>query len=211
MNNKGIFIAIEGTDGSGKSTQAKLLANRLLAEGHKVHYTFEPTDGHVGKLLRSILKGEKSVCQETIAALFLADRLDHLLNPVNGIVKLLGDGYTVVTDRYYFSSYAYHSVYMDMVWVMACNSKCAAILRPHLNVFIDVSPDVSMTRINANRETPELYETTEILTKVRNNYLSAIALTVGEEKIITVDGNRPVETIAEEIYNATLLLLKEIN
>jgi len=211
MNNKGIFIAIEGTDGSGKSTQAKLLSNRLLAEGYKVHYTFEPTDGHVGKLLRSILKGEKSVCQETIAALFLADRLDHLLNPVNGIVKLIEEGYTVVTDRYYFSSYAYHSVYMDMEWVMACNSKCAAILRPHLNVFIDISPEVSMTRINANRETPELYETTEILTKVRNNYLSAIALTANEETTVTVDGNRTIDAVADDIYNATLLLLKEIN
>ncbi len=156
MTEKGFFIAIEGTDGSGKSTQAKLLAERLQATGHKVHYTFEPTDGHIGKLLRSILKGEKSVCQESIAALFLADRLDHLLNPVNGIVKLLAEGFTVISDRYYFSSYAYHSVYVDMEWVMACNSKCAAILRPQLNLFIDVNPKVSMNRIQKNREVPEL-------------------------------------------------------
>lgn len=206
MTTKGLFIAIEGTDGSGKSTQAKLLSDRLQATGHKVHYTFEPTDGHIGKLLRSILKGEKSVCQESIAALFLADRLDHLLNPVNGIVKLLAEGFIVISDRYYFSSYAYHSVYVDMEWVMACNSKCAAILRPHLNLFIDVTPEVSMNRIQANREVPELYETTEILTKVRNNYLRAIDLTRTEESVTTVDGNRPIAEVADEIYNIAISL-----
>ncbi len=201
MDRKSLFIAIEGTDGSGKSTQAKMLAERLVLEGHKVHHTFEPTDGHIGKLLRSILKGEKSVCQESIAALFLADRLDHLLNPVNGILKLLADGYIVITDRYYFSSYAYHSVYTEMEWVMACNSKCAQILRPDVHLFIDVTPEVSMSRISANREIPELYETNEILTKVRNNFLKAIEITSSEEKVLILDGNRAMVDVADEIYD----------
>ncbi len=208
MDRESLFIAIEGTDGSGKSTQAKMLADRLESDGHKVHHTFEPTDGHIGKLLRSILKGEKSVCQESIAALFLADRLDHLLNPVNGILKLLADGYTVITDRYYFSSYAYHSVYTDMEWVMACNNKCAQILRPDINLFIDVTPEVSMSRISANREIPELYETNEILTKVRNNFLKAIELTSSEEKVFTLDGNRPMVDVADEIYDIVSRMYK---
>lgn len=201
MDRKSLFIAIEGTDGSGKSTQAKMLAERLVLEGHNVHHTFEPTDGHIGKLLRSILKGEKSVCQESIAALFLADRLDHLLNPVNGILKLLADGYIVITDRYYFSSYAYHSVYTEMEWVMACNGKCAQILRPDVHLFIDVTPEVSMSRISANREIPELYETHEILTKVRNNFLKAIEITSSEEKVLILDGNRAMVDVADEIYD----------
>src|SRR4051812_8814260 len=103
---KNLFIALEGIDGSGKSSQVRLLAKKLQAAGHKVHATFEPTDGHIGKLLRSILKGTIKADNRTIAGLFLADRLDHLLHEETGLVKMLEQGYTVITDRYYFSSYA---------------------------------------------------------------------------------------------------------
>ncbi|MFI5196773.1 MAG: dTMP kinase, partial [Chitinophagales bacterium] len=112
-----LFIALEGTDGSGKSSQVKLLAEKLENAGHKVYATFEPTDGVIGSMVRNILRGGIKADNRTIAALFLADRLDHLLNETNGIVKKLGEGYTVITDRYYFSSYAYHGTHMDMDWV----------------------------------------------------------------------------------------------
>ncbi len=148
---KNLFIAFEGIDGSGKSTQVKLLAEKLSAEGHRVYTTCEPTDGAIGTLLRNILKGHQEADHRTIAGLFLADRLDHLLNKTNGLVKKLEEGFTVITDRYYFSSYAYHSVHMPMDWVIAANSICAGILRPDLNIYINVSPEVSMQRINANR------------------------------------------------------------
>jgi len=195
-----LFIAIEGTDGSGKSTQAKLLADRLTAEGHKVHLTFEPTKGHIGSLLRSILTGEKKADQAAIAGLFLADRLDHLLNENDGLVKKLSEGYTVITDRYYFSSYAYHGVYVDMDWVITCNAMCARILRPHVNIFVDVPPEVCMQRIVANRESPELYETTDILNKVRHNYLTAFDRLKDEEHIAIVDGNDTIENVSGAIY-----------
>ncbi|MBX2906656.1 MAG: dTMP kinase [Taibaiella sp.] len=201
-----LFIAIEGTDGSGKSTQAKLLAERLTAEGHKVYLTFEPTKGNIGRLLRSILTREQKADQAAIAGLFLADRLDHLLNEEDGLVKKLSEGYTVITDRYYFSSYAYHGVYVDMDWVIACNAMCARILRPHLNIFVDVPPDACMQRIIANRESPELYETTEILNKVRHNYLAAFEKLKEEEHIAVVDGDAAVETVAERIYEVVLPL-----
>jgi dTMP kinase len=196
---KNHFIAIEGTDGSGKSTQAALLAAHLKEQGQKVHLTFEPTKGHIGRLLRSILTGQISVSQEAIAALFLADRLDHLLNPDDGIVKMLADGYTVICDRYYFSSYAYHSVYVDMDWVINCNAKCAEILRPDLTVFIDVPVDVCMQRINAGRESAELYETTEILSKVHANYLAAFQKQALVERITIIDGNTNIESVAASV------------
>lgn len=204
---KNLFIAIEGTDGSGKSTQAGLLAQRLSAEGHKVHLTFEPTNGHIGKLLRSILKGEISVDQKAIAGLFLADRLDHLLNDQDGIVKKMNEGFTVVSDRYYFSSYAYHSVYMDMDWVIACNEMCAQILRPHLNIFVDVPPEVCMQRINDNRETPELYETADILRKVRANYFTAFAKLTNSEEVTVIDGNKDIHAVSDTIWSSVSGLL----
>lgn len=204
---KNLFIAIEGTDGSGKSTQAKLLAEKLAAEGHKVHLTFEPTDGHIGKLLRSILKGEIKADQKAIAGLFLADRLDHLMNEETGLVQKMAEGYTVITDRYYFSSYAYHAVYVDMDWVIACNTMCAQVLRPDINIFIDVPPETCMQRIHANRETPELYETTVILRKVRDNYLRAFDKQKDEEHIAVVDGNRDINEVAEDVWKSCFKFL----
>lgn len=205
---KNVFIAIEGTDGSGKSTQAKLLAEKMSAHGHNVHLTFEPTNRKIGTLLRNILKGTEKADQTTIAGLFLADRLDHLLNEEDGLIKQMRDGYTVISDRYYFSSYAYHGVYVDMDWVIACNEMCAKILKPDLNIFVDVPTSECMRRIIANRENAELYETSEILRKVRENYLRAFAKLKDTEIISIVDGNMQIEDVAEEIWNQCIEFLK---
>jgi dTMP kinase len=197
---RNLFIALEGIDGSGKSTQAKLLAERLAMAGHKVHATFEPTDGHIGRLLRSILKGEIKADNRAIAGLFLADRLDHLLNEEHGLVKKLADGYTVVTDRYYFSSYAYHGVHMDMDWVIACNNMCADILRPDLNIFIDVAPEECMRRIVANREVAELYETLDNLKSVREKYMEAFDKQKLQEQVAIINGNASREAISSAVW-----------
>lgn len=195
-----LFIALEGIDGSGKSTQAKLLAEKLEGEGHRVYTTFEPTDGMIGTMLRNILKGSLKADHRTIAGLFLADRLDHLLNETTGLVKKLAEGYTVITDRYYFSSYAYHSTHMDMDWVIAANKICADILRPDINIFIDVPSEVSMQRISANRQSTELFETLETLKNVKAKYLEAFEKQKNEEDIFIVDGNRSFEAIADDIW-----------
>src|SRR5687767_3948518 len=160
---KNLFIALEGIDGSGKSTQTRLLAEKLVSEGHTVYTTFEPTDSPIGSLIRNILKGRFKADHRTIAGLFVADRLDHLLNEVNGIVKKLEEGFTVITDRYCFSSYAYQGTHMDMDWVIQANSMSAQILRPDINIFIDVDPEVSMQRLYSNRGQIELFETLENL------------------------------------------------
>lgn len=196
---RSIFIAIEGTDGSGKSSQAKLLAAGLEAAGHKVYTTFEPTDGTIGKMVRSILKGSIKADERTIAALFLADRMDHLLNETNGIVKKLQEGYTVISDRYYFSSYAYHGTHTDIDWVIACNKMCAHILRPDINIFIDVPTEECMKRIKENRNNTELYETAENLDKVRAKYFEAFEKLQDEENIVLVNGNRPMNVVANDV------------
>ena len=111
MNDKGAkrgrFIVIEGIDGSGKSTQIQLLANRLTAAKRKVYTTAEPTVSLTGGMLRDALRGvtKKTTCE--IAAMFLLDRIFHNVNPVNGIEKFLASGVDVICDRYYYSSLAY--------------------------------------------------------------------------------------------------------
>jgi dTMP kinase len=203
---KNLFIAFEGIDGSGKSTQVKLLAQRLTSEGHKVYTTFEPTDSTIGSIIRKILKHQAEADERTIAALFAADRLDHLLNKENGILKKLEDGYTVITDRYYFSSYAYHSVHVPMDWVIATNSISAGLRRPDINIYIDVDPEVSMQRLKSNRGSIDLYETLDNLKKVKENYENAFGLMLEQEHISTINGNKPTDDIAAEIWQAVFSL-----
>lgn len=196
---KNLCIAFEGIDGSGKSTQLKLLAASLAEAGHKVYTTFRPTDGPIGRLIRDIFNHKLQADHRTIAALFVADRLEHLLNTSDGLLKKMEEGYTVITDRYYFSSYAYHSVHMPMDWVIAANALSASILRPDLHIFLDIAPELSMERLNNSRSAIELYETLDNLQQVRQKYLEAFELLRGTEQIYITDGSRNPEVIAGDI------------
>ena len=200
MMKKNLFIALEGIDGSGKSTQVKFLADKLTNEGHKVYSTFEPTNGSIGSIIRSIFSQKEEADHRVIAGLFVADRLEHLLDKKNGVLKKLEEGYTVITDRYYFSSYAYHGTHMSMDWVIEANSLSAELLRPDLNIYIDITPEVSMNRLLKGRESMELYETKENLKNVRDKYFEAFEKLKSQEKIEIIDGNRTPEKIAEDIW-----------
>ena len=198
--NKNLFIALEGIDGSGKSTQMKLLTKKLEEAGHKVYATFEPTNGTIGTMIRNILKGDTHTDDRIIAGLFVADRLDHLLNKENGILKKMDEGYTVICDRYCFSSYAYQGTHMSMDWVIDANAMSASILKPDVNVFIDIDPEVSMQRIVTNRDTIEIYETLENQKKVKEKFFEAFERMKEQEHIFIVEGNRKPELIADDIF-----------
>lgn len=198
---KNKFIVFEGIDGSGKSTQVKLLSKKLQQEGYKVYSTFEPTDNKIGKLIREIFTGQIEADHRTIAALFAADRLDHLLNKQNGILKKLEEGYTVICDRYYFSSYAYHGTHMDIDWVIKSNELSAQLLKADLTIFINIEPEISMQRVLQNREQIELYETLENLSKVRDKYFEAFEKLKSVEEIFITEGDKNADFIAETIWN----------
>ncbi len=206
LMNKNLFIVFEGIDGSGKSTQVKILANKLAIEGHKVYTTFEPTDNPIGQMIRSIFNHKMEADHKTIAGLFVADRLHHLQNNVDGILKKLEDGFTVIMDRYYFSSYAYHGVHMPLDWVIQANALSAELLRPDLNIFIDISVEESMKRISKGRDSIELYETKENLANVKKIYLKAFEKLKQVEKICTINGERNEEEIALEVWENVLKL-----
>jgi len=197
---KNLFIAFEGLDGSGKSTQVKPLAEKLKAEGFKVYITAEPTTNRIGSMIKDIFNHKMEADHRTIAALYAADRLEHLLNKKDGILKKLAEGYTVITDRYYFSSYAYHGVHMNMDWVIELNSLAANLLRPDLNIFIDVPIDICIKRLNQGRSSAELYEDEENLGNVRKKYFEAFDKLKGEENIFITDGNRAAELIGKDIW-----------
>jgi dTMP kinase len=205
---KNYFIAFEGLDGSGKSTQVKLLSDKLKKEGYKVYTTFEPTDSFIGKIVKDIFKHKIEADHKTIAALFLADRLNHLQNKINGILKQMEDGYTVISDRYYFSSYAYHGTHVDIDWVIKANSLCADLLRPDLNIFVDVPPDICVQRLNKGRNSIELYEDLENLHSVKGKYIEAFDKLEHVENIFITNGNRSPEIIFDDIWNKVDTLLK---
>jgi dTMP kinase len=205
---KNYFIAFEGIDGSGKSTQVKLLSEKLKQEGLKIYSTFEPTDSPIGSVIKNIFRHRIDADHRTIAGLYVADRLDHLLNKTNGILKKMEEGYTVISDRYYFSSYAYQGTHMSLDWVIQANSLSADLLRPDLTIFIDVPPEVSMQRLSEGRDMIQLYESLENLHNVRAKYFEAFDKLKNEEKIFITDGNRPFETIFNDVWSKVYLLLK---
>lgn len=172
METKGKFIVFEGTDGSGKSTQMKLLGKYLKTKGVSCFYTCEPTDSPFGALLRSCLTGRIETNEHAIATLFAADRLDHIFNTVNGIKSKLDAGVTVLCDRYYFSSFAYNGGMVSLDWVIELNRPAREALKPDLVLYLDVDPEEGMRRVSRRGET-ERYETLEKQKRIRENFFAA--------------------------------------
>lgn len=197
---KNLFIAFEGIDGSGKSTQLRLLAERLSGEGISVRTTVEPTPGRIGSIIRDAFNGRYTADDRTIAGLFVADRLEHLLDPERGILAMLEQGHTVITDRYCFSSYAYQGVHVPLDWVITANSLATGLRRADLTVFIDITPETAMERLALGRDSRERYETLENLTLVRNLYFESFHRAGTGERIFITDGNRPADVVAADIY-----------
>jgi dTMP kinase len=197
---EGRFIVFEGLDGSGKSTQCVRLAERLRSLGIVTHETCEPTDGPIGSLIHQIMTGRMAADQRTIAALFAADRLDHLLDAGSGLRGKVTGGVTVLSDRYYFSSFAYHGVHAPMEWVIQVNSQAAEILRPDLTVFLDLPPERCLERLRGDRWRLEMYETLENMRKVREKYFEAFASLEGRETVRVIDAGGPADQVAEAIW-----------
>lgn len=199
---KGKFIVLEGIDGSGKSSQIGPLVKRLQNLGLPCRETREPTGGPVGSLIRQIFTGRVTADNRVIAALYAADRIDHLVNEVDGLCAAIGQGITVVSDRYYFSSYAYHSVDMDMDWVIQANSVSAGLLRPTLTVFLDVPVETALERIRQNRVVEEIFDREDRLRKTRELYFRAFERLKDVEQVAVVDGTGTQEQVAERIWGA---------
>ena len=159
---KGSFIVFEGIDGSGSSTQARILYEKILSSNmQKVSLTSEPTNGPIGQTIRSIMQGRIVTCitdemdDRLLAYLFAADRHDHLYNSVNGIVEKLERNFTVISTRYYLSSLAYHvGNSIDYSFVYDLNKNFPL---PDITFYIDCPVDVSIERLK-KRDHLEKYE-----------------------------------------------------
>lgn len=203
----GKFIVFEGLDGSGKSTQIKLLAEKLNLVGRKVYCTAEPTNSGTGGQIRDTLSNNYKRGATELAALFLTDRIAHNVNPVWGIKKFIDDGIDVICDRYYYSSFAYQGLGTNLNWVMDMNLNCPEIAKPDLCIFLDVDYKKCKARVDKERPHLEIFESDEtVMGETRTQFYEVFKLLNQKEHIEIIDANRSINTVADEIYRIVTAL-----
>ncbi|GGW61576.1 hypothetical protein GCM10010503_43330 [Streptomyces lucensis JCM 4490] len=205
----GFFIALEGGDGAGKSTQAEALAEWIRAKGHEVVLTREPGATPVGKRLRSILLDVSSagLSHRAEALLYAADRAEH----VDTVVRpALERGAVVISDRYTDSSVAYQGAGRDLspTEIARINRWATNGLVPHLTVLLDVSPEAARERFT---EAPDRLESepAEFHARVRAGFLTLAASDPG--RYLVVDAAQEPEAVTTVIRHRldTVLPLSE--
>ncbi len=199
---RGRFIVVEGIDGAGTTTQARLLGDRLRGAGRRVHVTAEPSGGAVGALVRQVLSGrlrgrapDGPFDAEALALLFAADRLDHVAAE---IAPKVADGVDVVSDRFTLSSLAYQGLTTgELAWVDAINAQAAA---PDVTLFLSVRPAVALRRRQAASLDREIYEVSEFQRRVARSYARAIDLVRARgQRVVELDGEQPVEAVSAAV------------
>lgn len=197
---KGIFICIEGLDGCGKTTQAKLLVKALRKAGYEAIYTAEPSRGKIGRFIKKYcLHGSQRASVVVEALLFAADRVEHLEREVIPAIK---NGKVVVSDRYVFSSLAYQGAAgLDLNWIEKVNEHA---IMPDLALFIDVEPETAIRRVKPKRSVMENLETQR---KVREVYMKF----VDAGRLVRIDGNKPKDSVAENVLDVVLRFLEKFS
>jgi dTMP kinase len=196
---RGIFIVLEGPDGSGQSTQTALLARWFKKKNLRVFVTKEPTNSLIGGIIRSILKKEWKVDMKTLQLLFTADRAYHLQMEIEPLLK---KGINVISDRYILSNLAFGSLEEDLEWLKKINSKFP---EPDLTFILNVPGKMCAERIAKSRFSFEIFETADKLEKIRNNYLGLknyqknTHVIVGDERK-PEDVNKEIVEIVEDYY-----------
>lgn len=200
------FIVIEGIDGAGTTTHSARLA-KSLKRTRRVHATREPSDGPIGVLLRQILTGRvvvphpfgpRTPSWQTMGLLFGADRMDHLDAEIR---PALAQGFTVVSDRYDYSTVAYQSVSTggvnasSIAWLREINVFAD---RPDLTLVLDVPAEVARERRLARAGGGEIYDD-DALQRELGMFYREIEQHFPGENIVHVDANRPMEEVAADI------------
>lgn len=187
----GKFIVFEGLDGSGQSTQTKLLGDFLKKERHQVILTKEPTlASQAGKKIKKILDEKIKIEPAELQELFARDREEHLKNL---ILPALAKEEIVISDRYFFSSFAYGALNLDLTWLIQLNNN---FILPDLTFFLDASAKICLERIKKRKTEITLFEKKEKLEKVRENYRTILAKF---DNIYTIDGGQSIEKILKEV------------
>ena len=200
----GVFVCFEGGEGAGKSTQSRLLGERLEAKGHVVLLTHEPGDTPVGVKVREIVLDPATgeLADRTEALLYAADKAEHIHAVVG---PALERGEVVVTDRYVDSTLAYQGSgrsldTAELEWVARWATDD---LRPHLTVLLDLDPTQGLTRF-AGRDRIE-GESIEFHRRVRAEFLRLSA--ADPDHYLVLDARDPADEIADAVHGRLAPLL----
>lgn len=192
------LIVIEGLDGAGTTTQARLVVDALRGKGRAAHLTREPSDGPIGRLIREMLVGKhaiegQSISQSTFGLLFAADRLDHLQREVE---PALARGEIVISDRWYHSSLAYQGTAAERGWIEMLNQRAR---RPDLTVLLRVPAETAARRRVAAGRAQELFEDLAMQERVAAGYDRVFAELTSREPVMVIDGERDVDRVFTDL------------
>jgi dTMP kinase len=189
---KGQLIAFEGIDGTGKSTQIKLLAEFLRGQGRRVVLTREPTDSSYGRRIRELYVSRNATPEEELE-LFIQDRKLHVKELIR---PALNAGRIVLTDRYYYSTAAYQGANgLDPQDILARNSFAP---RPDLVILLTMPPELSAERICKGRgEQLNAFEQLDALRRTAEIFAS-----FADPWICRIDAVQPVTSVCAAIQNA---------
>lgn len=205
----GLFITLEGPEGSGKTTIAHMISEKLKEDGYEVLYTREPGGIDIAEQIRQVILDKKNTAMDakTEALLYAASRRQHL---VEKVVPALKANKIVLCDRFVDSSLVYQGVArglgIDTVYQM--NLFAIEDVMPNLTIFFDVKPEIGLARINAdqNREVNRLdLETLDFHHKVYEGYVQVAKHF--KDRIQTVDASQSVEKVYEEVLRLVRELL----
>ncbi len=193
----GLFVAFEGGDGAGKTTQLAALAEHLRAQDREVVVTREPGDSRIGDQVRAILLDGDDLDPRAEALLFAADRADHVASIIR---PALERGAVVLVDRYVDSSVAYQGVgrRLGEREVAALSEFATQGLRPHLTIVLDLDENIRHQRVQQQGHIDRIEREPEGMhERVRQAFLAFAA--ADPDQYIVVDAARPPDDIAAEI------------
>ena len=147
---KGFFISFEGGEGTGKSTQVKLLADKLAMQKNLVHVTREPGGTELSEKIRTILKTNPNIDPITELLLMFAARREHFQKSIR---PLLDQGYTIICDRFYDSSLVYQGIlkHVPIEQIMQLKEMTLGDFEPDFTIILDIPPSIAKDRIQ-NRQ-----------------------------------------------------------
>lgn len=202
----GYFFSLEGCEGSGKSTIAKLLAEALTKKGFRAVLTREPGGIEIAEQIRNVILDRKNINMDakTEALLYAAARRQHL---VEKIIPELEKGSIVLCDRYIDSSLTYQGYArgLGIEEVLTINKFAIEDYMPDLTIYLDVSPEVGLARINKDkdREVNRLdVESLQFHTKVQEGY--HILLKRYPDRITMIDAQNDIDIVYREVSNKIL-------
>lgn len=206
---KGIFITFEGIEGSGKSTQAKILAEKLLKDGFKTVSTFEPGDTELGKKIREILLHPTLMINPlSELLLYFADRLQHVSEKIK---PFLSERFIVISDRFTDSTIAYQGygrgISLDII--NSLNKILLDEFKPDITILLDLPVEQGLARNrNINKNDKFEFENISFHNKVREGFLRIASLE--PERFIIIDATKLIDEIAFEIYTKIKGRLKNL-